>query len=102
MQKILKIDLSRRKTSSMEIPGQWEREYLGGASLAARLLYESLSPQLDPLSPEAPLLVLNGPLSGTSGPAVGRTIICARSPATRLWGESNIGGFWGSELRAAV
>jgi len=101
MQKILKIDLSRRKTSSMVIPEEWEREYLGGASLAARLLYESLTPRLDPLSPEAPLLILNGPLSGTSGPAVGRTVICARSPATRLWGESNIGGFWGSELRAA-
>lgn len=101
MQKILKIDLTRRKTSHLEIPEAWERQYLGGASLATRLLFERLTAQLDPLSPEAPLLVLNGPLSGTSGPAVGRTIICARSPATRLWGESNIGGFWGSELRSA-
>jgi len=32
---------------------------------------------------------------------VGRFVICARSPATRLWGESNCGGFWGPELRAA-
>jgi aldehyde:ferredoxin oxidoreductase len=26
-------------------------------------------------------------------------VICGRSPATNLWGESNCGGFWGVELR---
>jgi aldehyde:ferredoxin oxidoreductase len=28
-------------------------------------------------------------------------VICAKSPATGLWGESNCGGFWGPELRMA-
>ncbi len=27
--------------------------------------------------------------------------MCAKSPATGLWGESNCGGFWGPELRMA-
>ena len=99
MQPIAKINLSNRSISPFKIPEDWERQYLGGASLAARLLYDHLSPDLEPLSPEAPLLFLNGPLSGTSGPAVGRFVVCARSPATRLWGESNCGGFWGPELR---
>jgi aldehyde:ferredoxin oxidoreductase len=40
-------------------------------------------------------------LTGTAGPAVGRFVICAKSPATGLWGESNVGGFFGPELRAA-
>ncbi len=75
--------------------------YLGGASLAARLLYPALSPDLDPLAPEAPLLFLTGPLTGTAGPAVGRFVVAARSPATGFWGESNCGGFWGAELRQA-
>lgn len=85
----------------MTIPADWERDYLGAASLAARILYEYLTPDLAPLSPEAPLLFLTGPLTGTAGPAVGRFVICARSPLTRLWGESNCGGFWGPELRKA-
>ncbi len=101
MQPILKIDLSNTTYNEITVPSNWEQEYLGGASLAARLLYEYLVPELDPLSPEAPLLFLNGPLSGTAGPAVGRFIVAGRSPATRLWGESNCGGFWGAELRAA-
>jgi aldehyde:ferredoxin oxidoreductase len=99
MQPILTVDLTNRKTSRLDIPKEWERAYLGGASLAARILYDHLVPELDPLSPQAPLLFLNGPLSGTAGPAVGRYVVCGRSPATKLWGESNCGGFWGVELR---
>ncbi|MEN8240484.1 MAG: aldehyde ferredoxin oxidoreductase family protein [Chloroflexota bacterium] len=99
MQPILKIDLTTGKHEGVQIPAEFERLYLGGASLAARLLYEKLTPALDPLSPEAPLLFLNGPLSGTSGPAVGRFVICGKSPQTGIWAESNCGGFWGPELR---
>ncbi len=101
MQPILLINLSTGKISTINVPRQWVLEYIGGASLAARLLYTRLIPELDPFEPEAPILFLNGPLSGTAGPAVGRFVICAKSPATNLWGESNCGGFWGPELRMA-
>ncbi len=101
MQPILRIDLSTGSIDEYLVPRDWEIDYLGGASLGARLLHDELLPELDPLSPQAPLLFLNGPLSGTSGPAVGRFIVCAKSPATGLWGESNCGGFWGPELRMA-
>ena len=97
MQPILKIDLSSGAISQFEVSADWQKEYLGGASLASRLLYERLKADLEPLSPEAPLLFLTGPLSGTSGPAVGRFVVCGRSPATGLGGESNCGGFWGPE-----
>jgi aldehyde:ferredoxin oxidoreductase len=99
MQPILKIDLTTGRSEIYTVPEEFERLYLGGASLAARLLYDELTPELDPLSPEAPLLFLNGPLSGTSGPTVGRFVICGKSPATGIWAESNCGGFWGPELR---
>lgn len=101
MQPILRVNLSTRVVEAFAIPQEWERSYLGGASLAARLLYDQLLPEIDPLSPAAALLFLNGPLSGTAGPATGRFVVAARSPATGLWGESNCGGFWGPELRRA-
>jgi len=101
MQPILKINLTTQNIEDYLIPEDWEWDYLGGASLAARILYDSITPDLDPLSPEAPLLFMNGPLSGTAGPAVGRFVICGKSPATKLWAESNCGGFWGPELRKA-
>ncbi len=101
MQPILKINLTTSKIESFTIPAEFERDFLGGASLAARLLFDSLTPALDPLSPESPLLILNGPLSGTAGPTVGRFVVCGKSPATGLWAESNCGGFFGPELRMA-
>ena len=98
---ILTVNLTRGDIGEFIVPDAWVEEYFGGASLAARMLYESLSPEVAPLSEEASLLFLNGPLTGTSGPAVGRFVVCGRSPATGLWAESNCGGFWGYELRRA-
>jgi aldehyde:ferredoxin oxidoreductase len=101
MQPLLTINLTTGGIGTFVVPPEWEQDYLGGASLAARLLYDSLVPELAPLSPAASLLILNGPLTGTAGPAVGRFVVCGKSPATGLWAESNCGGFWGPELRAA-
>ncbi|NIM92352.1 MAG: aldehyde ferredoxin oxidoreductase [Anaerolineales bacterium] len=97
--RILELDLSNGEIGYRTIPQEEVRLYLGGSSLGARILYPSLVQDLDPLSPEAPLLFMTGPLTGTRGPSVGRSVLCAKSPLTELWGESNIGGFWGSELR---
>ena len=99
MQPILKINLTTKTTEEYIIPKEWERDFLGGASLAARILYPHLTRDLDPLSGESPLLFLAGPLTGTNGPTTGRFVICGKSPLTHLWAESNIGGFWGPELR---
>ncbi len=101
MQPILQIDLTTGETAPRPVPPEAVRAYLGGSALAARLLYDHLSADLDPLAPEAPLLILTGPLTGTLGPATGRFVVCGKSPATHLWAESNVGGFWGPELRAA-
>lgn len=101
MQPILTIDLTSKETGKFFVPKDWEKDYLGAASLAPRILFESLTTGVNPLAPEAPLLFLTGPLTGTVGPSVGRFIVAARSPATGLWGESNCGGFWGPELRKA-
>ncbi len=99
MQPILHIDLTSGRIWESTVPAEWERKFLGGATLAARLLYDELTPGLDPFAPEAPLLFMTGPLTGTSGPTTGRFVICGKSPATGLWAESHIGGFWGPELR---
>jgi len=99
MQPILNIDLTTRNLSEFTIPDDWTHDYLGAASLATRILFDTLISNIDPLSPDSPLLFMTGPLTGTAGPAVGRFVVCARSPATGLWGESNCGGFWGPELR---
>lgn len=97
--RLMEIDLTDGNWVAREIPGAPVESYLGGASLAARILLSELDPRRDPLHPAAPLLIMTGPLTGTAGPSVGRFVVCAQSPATGLWGESNVGGSFGAELR---
>ena len=92
MQPILKVDLSTGKVNSFIVHPEWEQDYLGAASLASRLLYEHLTPELNPLSQGAPLLFLTGPLTGTGGPAVGRFVICGKSPASKISTMIHISG----------
>jgi aldehyde:ferredoxin oxidoreductase len=101
MQPILKVDLATGLSERLEVPQEWSRDFIGGASLAARILYAELREESDPLAPDSPLLFMTGPLTGTTGPAVGRFVVCGKGPATGRWAESNCGGFWGPELRAA-
>jgi aldehyde:ferredoxin oxidoreductase len=99
--RMLKVDLTSGALSVEAIPAEYVRDYIGAAGLGARLLWDSLDPACDPLDPRSPLLFITGPLTGSAGPTTGRFTVCARSPQTGWWGESNIGGFVGPELRLA-
>ena len=63
MQPILKINLSTNEYGTVSVPHEWVHDFLGGASLGARFLYQYLTKNLDPFSDQAPLLFINGPLS---------------------------------------
>lgn len=99
--RILKVNLSTGAIEKGTIPAEYARDYIGGSGLGARLLWDAFDPAPDPLDPASPLVWMTGPLTGTGGPTTGRSNLCARSPHTGLWGEANIGGFMGPELRYA-
>jgi len=99
--RLLKVDLSQGTWSWDEIPQSYVGDFIGGSSLGARLLWDVLDVTRDPFAAESPLLFVTGPLTGSGGPTTGRFTVCGRSPQTGLWGESNIGGFVGPELRLA-
>jgi len=54
-----------------------------------------------PLGPENVLIFMTGPLTGTRVPLSGRHEIVAKSPLTGIYGESDVGGRWGTELKKA-
>ncbi len=97
----LRVNLSTGESSRETIRQDWVDDFIGASGLAARMLYEELDKGHDPLDADSPLLFITGPLSGTNGPTTGRFTICGRSPQTGWWGEANIGGYVGTELRKA-
>ncbi|HEY74610.1 MAG TPA: aldehyde ferredoxin oxidoreductase family protein [Thermoflexia bacterium] len=101
MGRLLRVDLTERRMWDEPLNEEWARKYVGGSGLAARILYEMVDGDTDPLGPENPLVLMTGPLVGTPMPSAGRLSVCALSPLTSIWGESNTGGFVGPELRFA-
>jgi aldehyde:ferredoxin oxidoreductase len=90
--RILAVDLTTGKIEDRPVPEEFYRDFLGGSGLAARLFFELKGYGAEPLAPDNPLFVMNGPVSGTSFPGGSRLQVCARSPLTGIWGESSMGG----------
>jgi aldehyde:ferredoxin oxidoreductase len=101
MGKLLVVDLTSGEISTEPLSEDYARQFVGGASLACRYLFERIGRDTDPLGPDNPLLFMTGPLVGTPAPLCGRYEVCARSPQTGLWGEANSGGRFGPYLRFA-
>lgn len=99
--KILEVDLEARTTKVVPLDPAMARDYVGGSGLAARILLEEASPDLDPLGPANSLALFTGPLTGTIVPTSNRFAAVAKSPLTGLFGESDCGGSWGGELKRA-
>jgi len=99
--KILEVDLTTGEIKSSELNEQDCRDFLGGSGLAAKIYMDRWPGDVDPLSPENPLIMMTGPWTGTRVPGGNRFAACARSPLTGLWGEASCGGYFGVELKAA-
>lgn len=99
--KILKVNLSKKVSEEISVNHDFASKFLGGAGYACRYLINHLEKNIDPLSHENILMIMNGPLSLTGAPSVSRFVICSKSPYTGLWGESNCGGTFGPELKKA-
>ncbi|MGD1996377.1 MAG: aldehyde ferredoxin oxidoreductase family protein [Anaerolineae bacterium] len=99
--KILHVDLSTGELRDEPLDEEKTRAFVGGSGLAARIIYDLVDGETNPLGPENPLVFMTGPLVGTAMPSAGRLSVCALSPLTGIWGESNTGGFIGPELRFA-
>ena len=99
--KIVNVDLSNGSTSVTSLDEDLLRSFIGGAGLGARLLYDMIDSETDPLSPQNPLLYLTGPLCGTMAPTGSKSTFCSRSPKTGILGYSTVGGHLGADLKFA-
>ena len=67
----------------------------------SEVIYSEVPTHLDPFDPEARVCFGVGPISGTAAPASGRVTVTCKSPLTGGFGDSNMGGHWGAELKYA-
>lgn len=99
--RILHADLTTGQLKVEEPDERFYRTYLGGSAMGTYYLLQHTPPQADPLGPENTLSLMVGVVTGA--PISGQSRVCAtaKSPITGLVGDSQAGGFWPAELKAA-
>ena len=95
------IDLTKKTVKIVESPKEILKKYLGSRGYAAKILYDNVGPEVEPLSPENYLIFSTGPFTGTPWPTGARFTVTAKSPLTGVYGYANSSGFFGPELRRA-
>lgn len=89
---LLRIDLSKQKSTVEPIPESILRTYLGGKGLGSYLLLNENPPHIDPFSPENHLIITLGPLADTPFYGSSRYAVFTKSPQTGIYSESYSGG----------
>lgn len=99
--KVLRVDLTSGKISDEVISEGLYRKFIGGVGLGAYYLFKETDEKTDPLGPGNRLIFSVGPYTATGVPSSGRHSVVAKSPLTGIWGEADVGGYWGLELKKA-
>jgi len=102
--RILRVNLTGETTENAETMRYAER-FIGGRGIAAAVAWEELPPGIDPFDPGNKLIIMTGPLNGTLAPSSGGRItfagIAPQVYPTPHYTRSNMGGYWGAELKYA-
>ena len=99
--KVLRVDLTKGTTAVEEMDEATFKRHPGGRALIAHYLLTELTAGADPLGPENLLIFAMGVLTGTPLSGASRHAVGAKSPLTGGFGEAEVGGFWGAELKRA-
>lgn len=97
---ILKIDVSTKDIHKEKIGQDVIKKYIGGISLSAKLLNETVKPNINALSPGNAIIASTTPFAGTSLIGANKTDWTSKSPITGLAQTATSGDF-GTNLKWA-
>jgi aldehyde:ferredoxin oxidoreductase len=95
----LRVDLSSGKIAKVGLPEELASQFLGGNGFGTKILWDEVSRDIDPLSPQNKLIFASGPLTGTIFPTAGRLEVISKSPLTGIYGDANAGGHFTPEMK---
>jgi len=101
MGKILRVNLTTGKTSEEPLNEEIARKFIGARGYGAKIIFDEVSHNTDPLGSENKLIFATGPLTLTTAPTGGRYNVVTKSPLNGVIAASNSGGFFAPELKKA-
>jgi len=99
--RILRVNLSDGDIRTEEPSDSFYRRHLGGAGFIGYYLLKEVPKGADPLGPDNLLIFATGAITGVPVPGSGRNAVGGKSPLTGGYGEADVGGYFGAELKRA-
>jgi len=96
---ILDINLTDGAIDVLPLDHEMARLFLGGRGLGARLLWDLVGPEVEPLSPENVLIFTTGPITASASQTSNRFNVSTKSPLTDTILHANSGGWWGMQFK---
>jgi aldehyde:ferredoxin oxidoreductase len=100
MGKVLEVDLSSKRMKVNQPDEEILYKYIGARGLGIRLLTDLTAAQINPFSPQNPLIFMTGPYNGT-GVFSAFFNVTTKAPLTGISGSGHYGGKWGPRLKKA-
>jgi len=98
---MIRINLKTGDIQKRLLPESFANEWLGARGMVAKILYDEVPRNADPLGRENKLIVAPGVLTGTFVAAGSKCGFGAISPATNGHADASVGGHIGPELKFA-
>ena len=98
---IIRVNLSTGEIKKEKINEEWARLFIGGRGYGSKIIYDEVDPKIAPLAPENKVVIATGPTGGSNAPASGRSMVITKGAETGTIACSNVGGFFGPELKRA-
>ena len=96
---VLYVDLTRGKTRKEPLDDRFVHAFIGGYGINTRLLYDVVSPAVDPLSPDNPIILGAGPFAGTIVPGSAELIGTTKFPVNGAFASACGGGHFALMLK---
>jgi aldehyde:ferredoxin oxidoreductase len=100
--KILRLNLTSGDTQHQSTEDMAER-FIGGRGFLTKIYWDEVDSKTDALHPDSPIIIMTGPLAGTSAPSCNRWFIGGKSPLLNpeQFGLGNVGGSMAAFIKAA-
>lgn len=96
---VVGVNLTTKEVNRESYNDEFFRKYIGGATAISYFLLKEVNKDVDPLGPENKLIFAAGPITGVPVAGSGRSAVGAKSPLTKAFGKSEVGGYFGAELK---
>jgi len=97
--KILRINLNKNESWEEELTDEMIQKYMGGKGFGAKILYDELKREVDPLSKENKIIFATGPFTNNGVVSAGKNVVITKSPLTGLFLDCYFGGGFGRALK---